>query len=296
MKQNLKEQLLRIGLVKDNEFLNKYVDLIYTNKNRTMEKFSTQGHHIIPRYFKKIIGDETIEAKENLVNLLFSDHLLAHYYLMKCSSTTEYELANANAIIKSMNNPHSIGAEQWLLENKSLLQKINKRRCKLISLHHSDVSGVKNPRATKVYQYQLNGQLEVIYPLIRDCAIELNYNPDSFRAKLSKNKLLIINNKVYSKDNTITKDDILKEQNRKAYIASRTRHSYKFICSCCGQEYNLLLNIEDYKKRKLSRHYCYECTKSGINFRGIPKSPEQKEKMRQAYRKRTTNYEKRTSN
>lgn len=105
----LKLKLLNTGTVTENEFLDKYINLIEANTKA--ETFITQCHHIIPKYVYVYNSDEVDNSATNLVNLKYSDHLLAHYYLMKCASTTRYELANANAIFKSINNPHSIDIE-----------------------------------------------------------------------------------------------------------------------------------------------------------------------------------------
>lgn len=103
---------------------------------------------------------------------------------------------------------------------------------------------------------------------------------------LSKNKLLFINNKVYSKANNILPNDIAGYLKYRNSLDMHIRTEYKFCCENCGKEYSIKLNIADYNKRKNSHHYCYECTKSGVIFRGIPKSDVQKEKMRQSYLER----------
>ena len=43
----LKEKLLVLDLVVDNEYLDKYVELIESNRETKREKFKTQKHHII---------------------------------------------------------------------------------------------------------------------------------------------------------------------------------------------------------------------------------------------------------
>lgn len=277
----MRDKLLETKTIIDNEYFIKYLELIKANKNTQPKKFITHKHHIIPRYVFVYNNEEVDNSEANLINLNFCDHLLAHYYLMKCAANTQVELANANAIFKSINNPHTLDIENWIISNKKLLNSINKRRCELLSLHHQDVAGIKNPRATKIYRYKLDGTIEVIYPLIKDCAAELNRNPDSFRAMLARDKALLINNKVYSKNSDLPAAKIEQLQKNKQLIESRQRNKYTVICEICGKSYDILASEINYKNKK--HHYCYACSISGKMFLGKPKSELQREHMRQAY-------------
>ena len=95
---NLKEKLLNLGLVKDNQYLDRYIELIEKNKETKKEKFKTNKHHIIPRYYYKYNNFELDNSKENFVNLLYKDHILAHYYLSLCSSNGYFKYSNINAL------------------------------------------------------------------------------------------------------------------------------------------------------------------------------------------------------
>lgn len=46
--QKLKIKLLNTGYFKDNEYLDKYCDLIFSNLETKYEKGKTQKHYIIP--------------------------------------------------------------------------------------------------------------------------------------------------------------------------------------------------------------------------------------------------------
>lgn len=87
---NIKQHLLSIGLVEDTEYLDKYVELINNNFNRKYEVTRTQSHHIVPVFYYKEIGINIDNSDNNLVNLLYKDHLLAHYYLC-CCCKSEYK-------------------------------------------------------------------------------------------------------------------------------------------------------------------------------------------------------------
>lgn len=104
---NLKQKLLDLKLVKDNEYLDKYIKLIELNKETKREKFKTQKHHIIPKYYYKYNNMVINNSKENLVNLVYKDHILAHYYLYKCSFIDEYIHSNLYAL-------------QYILKNKKI--------------------------------------------------------------------------------------------------------------------------------------------------------------------------------
>ena len=81
----LKQKLLQTEIFLDNEYLEKYVILIFNNFNTTFKKACTQRHHILPKYYYKELGVEVDNSKNNIVNLYYKDHVLAHYYLANCS-------------------------------------------------------------------------------------------------------------------------------------------------------------------------------------------------------------------
>lgn len=86
-----KNLLLQLNIFEDNDYLDLYVDLINSNINREHEVYRTQRHHIIPRCYYKINNLEVDNTKTNIVNLLYKDHILAHYYLVKASKNTEFK-------------------------------------------------------------------------------------------------------------------------------------------------------------------------------------------------------------
>ena len=73
---NIKQHLLNIGLVEDTEYLDKYVELILTNKKREYEIAKTQSHHIVPVFYYKELQIHIDNSEVNRVNLLYKDHLL----------------------------------------------------------------------------------------------------------------------------------------------------------------------------------------------------------------------------
>lgn len=85
--QELKQKLLNTTCFIDNEYLDRYCKLILINKDRLKDPLTTQSHHIIPSCIFKALGLRVDDSKNNRVNLLYKDHVLAHYYLSKSSSS-----------------------------------------------------------------------------------------------------------------------------------------------------------------------------------------------------------------
>ena len=94
---SLKEKLLSLKLVVDNEYLDKYVELIESNKDTERKKFETHKHHIIPKFYYRNNNLVIDNSKNNIVNLTLKDHILAHYMLIKCGLGDNFILNNIHA-------------------------------------------------------------------------------------------------------------------------------------------------------------------------------------------------------
>lgn len=92
---NIKETLLQHDGFIDNTYLDMYVKLIQRNITTKQKPRVTNSHHIIPRSWFKLNCKEVDNSMSNLVNLVYRDHVLAHYYLCLC---TENELQFANEL------------------------------------------------------------------------------------------------------------------------------------------------------------------------------------------------------
>lgn len=68
----------------DNSYLEKYLELINQNIN-TQNTIASQKHHIIPKCYFKYFNIEIDDSERNKVNLIYGDHVLAHYYLALCA-------------------------------------------------------------------------------------------------------------------------------------------------------------------------------------------------------------------
>ena len=80
-----KQKFLKLDYFIDNEYLDKYIDLINKNLKTKKVKFETNVHHIIPRHYFTHRNLDIDNSKNNKVNLYFGDHLLAHFYLSGCT-------------------------------------------------------------------------------------------------------------------------------------------------------------------------------------------------------------------
>ena len=132
----LKQKLLRLGLVVDNEYLDKYCLLIECNALTKYEKFRTNRHHIIPRFYYKYNNLEVDDTINNTVHLLYVDHVLAHFYIYSCISDNVkyYKYAAVCAFIKISTSKNIDLTEKELLDSLIDYQKVYEERRKLQSL------------------------------------------------------------------------------------------------------------------------------------------------------------------
>lgn len=102
----IKEKLISLGIVTDNQYLDKYCELIALNQETKRQKYKTQKHHIIPRSYYNHNGTEVDNSINNIVNLLHRDHILAHYYLVRCSCIDYFTYSNEYAVLYMLRIHH----------------------------------------------------------------------------------------------------------------------------------------------------------------------------------------------
>ena len=90
--------LPKLNLFVDNEHLHKYIRLIERNRVTPQLGGRTNAHHVIPRSWFKIMKLDIDNSQHNLVNLIYRDHVLAHYYLCLCT-TGDLLFANELALV-----------------------------------------------------------------------------------------------------------------------------------------------------------------------------------------------------
>lgn len=100
--KNLKEDLIRSGVVIDNEYCDKYIHIVsccsQDYENSQEENSVVHRHHIIPRYFFKKNGVSVDNSPSNIAVLSVENHILAHYYLWKCSPNDSWKWYNVLAV------------------------------------------------------------------------------------------------------------------------------------------------------------------------------------------------------
>lgn len=151
---NIKTILLESNLCEDNEFLDKYVELIENNLHTEYVKNKTQVHHILPRGYFKILGKDVDESSENKVNLLFHDHILAHYYLSLCGKA-HFKYQNEYAVL-GMTKRANIPEDFLLTLDK--LDKIYEEAQLTNSLYHKNKKYSKETiqkRAAKIKGHEV---------------------------------------------------------------------------------------------------------------------------------------------
>lgn len=100
----VKDEIKQKLNLKDNIYLDKYLQLIQNNLNTKYKRYNTQVHHIIPKYYYRENNLKINESLENKVNLLYTDHLKAHCYLALCSNNQVNIYGNFCAIVKLLGN------------------------------------------------------------------------------------------------------------------------------------------------------------------------------------------------
>lgn len=111
---DLKTFLIAEGLCFDNKYLDMYLSLLAVNQNKAASQKSTQRHHAIPvSYYKRrdkcstrYEASKVAEADplNVVVNLLYSDHLLAHVYLVLCAKDDWFKFANTSIFCRFAKN------------------------------------------------------------------------------------------------------------------------------------------------------------------------------------------------
>ena len=127
--QKVKTKLLKLGFI-DNEWLDKYLEILSDNLNTPMVRRSTQAHHAIPvnsywasdepydrRAAQKLAAADVDNFK---VNLLYKDHLRIHSYLTLCTDLDKVQQRyEAQANLRKQNSLIGVIATNKKLNNKS---------------------------------------------------------------------------------------------------------------------------------------------------------------------------------
>ena len=100
--RDVKQTLLNHNGFIDNEYLDLYCRLVERNVRTQIRHGVTNSHHIIPKSWFKLNKQTVDNTQSNLVNLVYREHVLAHYYLCLCT-TDELQFANELALMCLLN-------------------------------------------------------------------------------------------------------------------------------------------------------------------------------------------------
>lgn len=135
LKENeLKTILLETADYQDNEYLDKYIQLMIDNYTQEYIKYHTQKHHFIPvSHYGLSSGMSNRKVSEKLadndpknfkINLLYKNHVLAHYYLSKCAISYRAISINCKALQHILGNMY-YQRLNYYIEEKNLLLKLD---------------------------------------------------------------------------------------------------------------------------------------------------------------------------
>lgn len=105
--QKIKKELLARHIVKDNNFLNLYIELLIGCSQKNYTGHYVQEHHSIPVYTYRTSKSQTkkqllkladVDSLNLKISMLPSEHCLAHYYLCLCAYSEKDSFANFCAI------------------------------------------------------------------------------------------------------------------------------------------------------------------------------------------------------
>ena len=120
---SLKDRILSCEGFEDNEYLDKYIQIIERNRRTRKLARVTNSHHIIPRSWFKIHSIEVDNSISNLVNLSYRNHVLAHYYLCLCT-TQQLQYANELALLLLISRKKLNTSEKLLIQGLPLYNNI----------------------------------------------------------------------------------------------------------------------------------------------------------------------------
>ena len=148
----LKEKLLGTEYFIENSFLEKYLKLVC---HKYYRKHVLYKHHILQRKYYHLIKKRVDDSKDNIIELPFDKHCLAHWYLINCT-IGELRRANIRAI-------HQMITQTKKME--SLNEKIIKQLAKYAMLATEDKESSywtsKEIKILKTY-YPLYGSKECL--------------------------------------------------------------------------------------------------------------------------------------
>ena len=120
---NVHETLSKLDYFIDNEYLKNYCRLVETHRRTKVIPKLTNKHHIVPKSWFKLTKKEINNELNNLVNLPYREHVLAHYYLCLCT-TDPFMYANQLALICLVSRKKLNSVDKYLIKTLPLYNNI----------------------------------------------------------------------------------------------------------------------------------------------------------------------------
>lgn len=107
----------------DNKYLEQYCLLVERNTRTQVRGKQTNKHHIIPKCWFKLKQIPINNQLNNLVNLPYREHVLAHYYLCLCTEDP-FKYGNQLALDCLVNRKKLNTVDRALLQSLPLYNNI----------------------------------------------------------------------------------------------------------------------------------------------------------------------------
>lgn len=161
---NLREKLLSLDIFVENEYFDKYIDLVKSNENTPVQKYKTQRHHIIPRAYYKYLHIDVDHSSDNTVNLMFRDHILAHCFMYKCAKVNWFIRASLCAIRRMLHASSDVIIQTLESDSEmlSILQDYYEQSKHLNCLHDDTRYKISQSLKGRI-SIEKNGHFKYIY-------------------------------------------------------------------------------------------------------------------------------------
>ena len=172
-----KQYMLSTGIVIDNKYLDNYIDLINQNETTIKQKGITHAHHVIPKYYFTSNNLPVDDSTSNIVNLKYSDHILSHYYLSECSTSSYFTFSNISAIKhlvgNNMDKLESYNIIESLIDLQKLYEKYSQTRennVDLTGINKGKIWITNDHDSHRIYPEELDSYVEKGYRLGSGCS------------------------------------------------------------------------------------------------------------------------------
>ena len=268
-----KEQMLETKYVIDNDYLDKYVELINLHLDSPKVPRKTHAHHIIPVSYFTSRHIEVNNSSSNLVNLFYKDHMLAHLYLSGCTQGRD-RYKNLYSVFQLSH----FDKEGYLdIQNYERYQQLYEEAIDAAPNHRkgtkcSDETRARMRAASKLRVQQHGGAYNKDTTWVNDANVEKMITSEELDSYLNNGFSL---GRIYRHDSEVLAR--ISEAGRRRIITDEFREKMRIV----GKLSNVNRDPESYKKQGRSLHEYYETHRNP--FKGKHHTPESIEKNRLAH-------------